>query len=71
MKRLQPEVIVLRGCGIVNKQVLAIPTLGTINPHYAVLPAYRGMETTNGRCFTVIRARSACIGLPRPWMRAA
>jgi methionyl-tRNA formyltransferase len=46
VKRLQPEVIVLRGCGIVNKQVLAVPTLGTINPHYAVLPAYRGMETT-------------------------
>ena len=46
VKRLQPEVIVLRGCGIVQKQVLAVPTLGTINPHYAVLPAYRGMETT-------------------------
>ena len=46
VKRLQPEVIVLRGCGIVKKQVLAVPTLGTINPHYAVLPAYRGMEVT-------------------------
>jgi methionyl-tRNA formyltransferase len=46
VKRLRPEVIVLRGCGIVKKQVLAVPTLGTINPHYAVLPAYRGMETT-------------------------
>ena len=41
VKRLQPEVIVLRGCGIVKKQVLAVPTLGTINPHYAVLPASR------------------------------
>ena len=46
VKRLRPDVIVLRGCGIVNKQVLAVPTLGTINPHYALLPAYRGMETT-------------------------
>ena len=46
VKRLRPEVLVLRGCGIVKKQVLAVPTLGTINPHYAVLPAYRGMETT-------------------------
>jgi len=46
VKRLQPEVIVLRGCGVVKKQVLAVPALGTINPHYAVLPAYRGMEVT-------------------------
>ena len=46
VKQLRPEVIVLRGCGIVNKQVLAVPTVGTINPHYGVLPAYRGMEAT-------------------------
>ena len=46
LKRLRPEVIVLRGCGIIKKQVLAVPTLGTINPHYGVLPAYRGMEVT-------------------------
>lgn len=46
MKRLQPEVLVLRGCGIIKKAVLDIPQIGTINPHYALLPAYRGMDVT-------------------------
>jgi methionyl-tRNA formyltransferase len=43
---LQPEVLVLRGCLIINKGVLQVPKFGAINPHYALLPAYRGMELT-------------------------
>jgi len=43
---LQPEVLVLRGCLIVRRGVLQIPKFGAINPHYAILPAYRGMEVT-------------------------
>lgn len=46
MEELQPEVLVLRGCGIIKKQVLDVPKFGTINPHYALLPAYRGMDVT-------------------------
>jgi methionyl-tRNA formyltransferase len=46
LKSLQPEVIVLRGCGIVKKQVLEVPKIGVINPHYALLPDYRGMDVT-------------------------
>ena len=46
VRSLDPDVIVLRGCGIIKKDVLEIPRLGVINPHYALLPAYRGMDVT-------------------------
>jgi methionyl-tRNA formyltransferase len=46
LRGLRPEVLVLRGCGLIRAPVLQVPTLGTINPHYALLPAYRGMEVT-------------------------
>ncbi len=46
VRALKPDVIILRGCGIVRKPVLEIPKWGTINPHYALLPAYRGMDVT-------------------------
>ena len=46
VRMLQPDVLVLRGCLIINKGVLEVPAFGTINPHYALLPAYRGMEVT-------------------------
>ena len=38
--------LVLRGCGIVKGGILSLPRYGAINPHYALLPAYRGMEVT-------------------------
>jgi len=44
--RLDPEVLVLRGCRLIRNRILEIPRIGTINPHYALLPAYRGMEVT-------------------------
>lgn len=46
VRALRPDVIILRGCGIVRKPILDIPKSGTINPHYALLPAYRGMDVT-------------------------
>lgn len=46
VRTLGPDVIILRGCGIIRKPILEIPTVGTINPHYALLPAYRGMDVT-------------------------
>lgn len=46
VRRLQPDVIILRGCGIIKWPILEIPKLGTINPHYAVLPNYRGVDVT-------------------------
>jgi methionyl-tRNA formyltransferase len=46
VRSLQPDTIVLRGCGIIKKQILEIPKLGVINPHYALLPDFRGMDVT-------------------------
>jgi folate-dependent phosphoribosylglycinamide formyltransferase PurN len=46
LSELKPDVIVLRGCGIIKKPVLDIPSKGMINPHYAVLPTFRGMDVT-------------------------
>jgi methionyl-tRNA formyltransferase len=43
---LRPDALVLRGCGILKRPILATAWLGAINPHYATLPAYRGMDVT-------------------------
>lgn len=42
----EPDVLVLRGCGILRGPVLRTPRIGTINPHYASLPYFRGMDVT-------------------------
>lgn len=46
VKELSPDVIVLRGCGIIKKAMLDVPKIGVINPHYALLPDFRGMDVT-------------------------
>lgn len=46
LQKLKPDLIVLRGCGIIKKQVLGVPRIGVINPHYALLPDFRGMDVT-------------------------
>ncbi|PSR11688.1 MAG: hypothetical protein DA408_00185 [Bacteroidetes bacterium] len=44
VKALAPDVIILAQTGIVRRNILAIPKLGTINGHPAVLPYYRGID---------------------------
>ncbi len=46
LKKLSPDLVVLRGCGIIKKPVLDVPKIGVINPHYAKLPDFRGMDVT-------------------------
>lgn len=46
VRALSPDVIILRGCGIIQWPLLEIPTLGTIGLHYAALPAFRGQDVT-------------------------
>lgn len=46
LRSIAPDLIVLRGCGIIKKQVLDVPKVGVINPHYATLPDFRGMDVT-------------------------
>jgi methionyl-tRNA formyltransferase len=46
LRDLEPDLLVLAGADIVPAAVLDIPRLGTINPHYGLLPTYRGMNVT-------------------------
>jgi methionyl-tRNA formyltransferase len=46
MRSLEPDLLVLLGAEIVPAAMLEIPSRGTINPHYALLPAFRGMNVT-------------------------
>jgi methionyl-tRNA formyltransferase len=46
LRRLEPGLLVLLGADIVPAAVLEIPVRGTINPHYALLPGFRGMNVT-------------------------
>jgi folate-dependent phosphoribosylglycinamide formyltransferase PurN len=46
LRGLDPDVVVLVGADIVPASVLVVPRLGTINAHYGLLPAYRGMNVT-------------------------
>jgi hypothetical protein len=46
LRRLAPDVLVLVGAPIVPAALLAVPRLGTVNAHYGLLPAYRGMNVT-------------------------
>jgi folate-dependent phosphoribosylglycinamide formyltransferase PurN len=44
--RLEPDIAVLLGAGILKKSVLAIPNMATLNAHMGLLPFYRGMNVT-------------------------
>jgi folate-dependent phosphoribosylglycinamide formyltransferase PurN len=46
LRDLDPDLAVLVGADIVPVPVLEIPRIATINAHYALLPAYRGMNVT-------------------------
>jgi methionyl-tRNA formyltransferase len=46
LRILQPDLLVLLGSDLVPAALLDIPRRGTINPHYGLLPAFRGMNVT-------------------------
>ena len=46
VRAMKPDLLVLRGCGIIGGDLIAVAKRGTINPHYAELPEYRGMDVT-------------------------
>jgi methionyl-tRNA formyltransferase len=51
LRRLAPDLLVLVGADVVPPAVLAIPRLGTINAHYALLPEFRGMNVAEWSVF--------------------
>ena len=46
LRSLAPDVIFLRGCGIIKREILEIPRIGVLNAHYGTLPKYRGVYAT-------------------------
>ncbi len=46
LREFAPDLVILLGADIVPAALLEIPRLGTINPHYGLLPRYRGMNVT-------------------------
>jgi methionyl-tRNA formyltransferase len=41
---LAPDVIVLGGSRILKAHILSVPSIGVLNPHPGLLPAYRGVD---------------------------
>jgi methionyl-tRNA formyltransferase len=46
LRSLNPDIIFLRGCGIIREMILSVPKVGVLNAHYGQLPRYRGVYTT-------------------------
>jgi methionyl-tRNA formyltransferase len=46
LRSLAPDVVFLRGCGIIKRDILEIPKIGVLNAHYGALPKYRGVYAT-------------------------
>ena len=44
LARLQPDLLLLAGCGIISSEIISIPTLSTINVHPGLLPWCRGVN---------------------------
>lgn len=45
LRALAPDVIVIGQTGILGKELLSIPRIGTLNGHPGVLPNYRGIDS--------------------------
>jgi methionyl-tRNA formyltransferase len=46
LRSTAPDLLILTGADIAPASLLRIPRVGTINAHYGLLPAYRGMNVT-------------------------
>lgn len=46
LRTFGPDVLILTGADIVPRSLLELPKLAAINPHYGLLPKYRGMNVT-------------------------
>ena len=44
VSELKPDFVILGQTGIVGRRLLAIPAVGTLNAHPAILPDYRGID---------------------------
>lgn len=71
IRQLSPELIVVAAYGrLLPRKILELPAKGCINVHSSLLPKYRGLPPSIGRCSTGRRrpVSPSCIW-PRSWMR--
>ena len=55
LRELAPDLVVVAGMGwLLDRDALAVPRLGTLNVHPALLPAYRGAEPTFWQLFDAV-----------------
>ena len=50
VRSLAPDLLVHAGAGILRRDILATPRLGTLNAHMGILPRYRGMNVSEWAC---------------------
>ncbi|MDH4183072.1 MAG: formyl transferase [Nitrospinota bacterium] len=65
LRELAPDILALGQCGIVRKNILAIPRLGTLNAHPGVLPWYRGMDSYK---WALVNGEPEKIGVSVHWV---
>jgi folate-dependent phosphoribosylglycinamide formyltransferase PurN len=46
VRSMSPDLVILRGSGIVKDTILGVPRIGTLNAHWGLLPEYRGVDVT-------------------------
>lgn len=63
IKRLSPDLLVLAGMHILNREVLNIPRIGTLNGHLGWLPDFRGNYTVHWALF-----KNAPVGVTVHWV---
>lgn len=51
LKKFGPDIVILLGTGIIRKNILQIPKVGTIHCHQGYLPDFRGINTIEWSIF--------------------
>jgi folate-dependent phosphoribosylglycinamide formyltransferase PurN len=51
LRSFAPDLMILAGAEIVPASLLKVPRRGVVNPHYALLPRYRGMNVAEWSVF--------------------
>ena len=67
LRAARPDLVVIAGMGwLLGEATLAVPRLGTVNVHPALLPAYRGAEPLFWQLFDEVRTSGVTVHLVDP-----
>lgn len=51
LRQIEPDLLLLLGTGIIRKNILEVPKVGTVHCHQGFLPRYRGVNTIEWSIF--------------------